>query len=205
MRKIILTVAAVCAFGFANAQEAKFGIKGGLNLATFSGDTDGLDLKSKAGVNIGGFVEVKLSDKVSLQPELLYSMQGTKIDQFELNDGNQTFLVDANINMSYINVPIMLKYYAAEKFNLEVGPQVGFLLSAKTVAKANGNEAEEDTKDNFKSVDFGLNFGTGYDFTKNISAGFRYNLGLANIAKTEAGDDSKISNSVLSFSLAYKF
>jgi opacity protein-like surface antigen len=205
MKKIILTVAAVFAFGFTNAQEAKFGIKAGLNLATFSGDTEGVDLKSKAGLNIGGFVEVKLSDKVSLQPELLYSMQGTKIDQFELSDGNQTFLVDANINMSYINVPLMLKYYAAEKFNLEVGPQVGFLVSAKTVAKANGIEVKEDTKDNFKSVDFGLNFGTGYDFSNNISAGFRYNLGLANIAKTEAGDDSKISNSVLSFSLAYKF
>ena len=205
MKKIILTVAAVCAFGFTNAQEAKFGIKGGLNLATFSGDTDGLDLKSKAGLNVGGFVEVKLSDKLALQPELLFSMQGTNIDEFEFSDGNQTFVVDASIKMSYINVPIMLKYYAAEKFNFEVGPQVGFLLSAKTVAKANGNEAEDDVKDSFESVDFGLNFGLGYDFTKNIAAGVRYNVGLANIGKTEPGDDSKITNSVFSLSLAYKF
>ncbi|MFV8355443.1 porin family protein [Flavobacterium sp. XS1P32] len=205
MKKIILTVAAVCAFGFANAQEAKFGIKGGLNLASFSGDTDGLDLKSKAGLNVGGFVEVKLSDKLALQPELLFSMQGTNIDKFEFSDGNQTFVVDASIKMSYINVPIMLKYYAAEKFNLEVGPQVGFLLSAKTVAKANGNEAEDDVKDSFESVDFGLNFGLGYDFTKNIAAGVRYNLGLTNIGKTEPGDDLKITNSVFSLSLAYKF
>ncbi|MFV8364189.1 porin family protein [Flavobacterium sp. ZT3P35] len=205
MKKIILTVAAVFAFGFANAQETKFGVKGGLNLATFSGDTDGLDLKSKAGLNVGGFVEVKLSDKLALQPELLFSMQGTNIDEFEFSDGNQTFVVDASIKMSYINVPIMLKYYAAEKFNLEVGPQVGFLLSAKTVAKANGNEAEDDVKDSFESVDFGLNFGLGYDFTKNIAAGARYNVGLANIGKTEPGDDSKITNSVFSLSLAYKF
>nr|WP_314839892.1 porin family protein [uncultured Flavobacterium sp.] len=205
MRKIILTVAAVCAFGFANAQEAKFGIKGGLNLATFAGDTDGLDLKSKAGLNVGGFVEVKLSEKVSLQPELLYSMQGAKTDDFEVVVDNQIYTGDVSINLSYLNIPVMMKYYAAEKFNLEVGPQIGFLLSAKTVAKVNSNEAEEDVKDNFESVDFGLNFGAGYDFTKNISAGLRYNLGLANIGKTEAGDDSKITNSVLSLSLAYKF
>lgn len=205
MKKIILTVAAVCAFGFANAQEAKFGIKGGLNFATFAGDTDGLDLKSKAGLNVGGFVEVKLSEKVSLQPELLYSMQGIKTEGFEVVIDNQAIRGDVSINLAYLNITVMFKYYAAEKFNVEIGPQLGFLVGAKSLTKVNGNEAEQDVKDNFKSVDFGLNFGAGYDFTKNIAAGFRYNLGLANISKTEAGDDSKITNSVLSLSLCYKF
>ncbi len=205
MKKIILTAVAVFAFGFANAQEAKFGLKGGLNLSTFTGDTDGLDLKLKPGFNVGAFVAVKLSDKLTFQPEALYSMQGTKIDEFEFELDNAVYLAEAKINLSYINVPLMLKYYAAEKFNLEIGPQVGFLVAAKTVAEVNGNEGEEDVKDSFESVDFGLNFGAGYDFTDNISAGLRYNLGLSNIAKTESGDDSKLNNSVLSISLGYKF
>ena len=35
MKKIIMTAAAVFAFGFANAQDVKFGVKGGLNLQPY--------------------------------------------------------------------------------------------------------------------------------------------------------------------------
>lgn len=205
MKKIILTALAIFTFGFANAQDAKFGLKGGLNLATITGDTEGLNFKSKAGFNGGAFVAFKLTDKIGIQPEVLYSMQGSKIDNFSFDFGGTIYQADATINLEYINVPVMVKYYAAEKFNVEFGPQIGFLIAAKTVAEVNGNEGEEDVKDSFESIDFGLNIGAGYDFTKNISAGVRYNIGLSNIAKTEPGDDSKISNNVFSIGLGYTF
>ena len=205
MKRIILTAAAVFAFGFANAQEVKFGVKGGLNLANFEGDTDGLDMKSRTGFHVGGFVAVKLSDKFTLQPEVLYSVQGAKADNFEYDLNGTVYIADLDYNLSYVNVPLMLKYYAAEKFNIEVGPQVGFLTAAKVKATVNGISAEEDAKEQFESLDFGVNVGAGYDFTENLSAGLRYNLGLSNIAKTEPGDDSKIRNAVFSVSLGYKF
>nr|WP_314839893.1 porin family protein [uncultured Flavobacterium sp.] len=190
MKKIILTVAAVFAFGFANAQETKFGVKGGLNLANLSGDVE--DSSSKIGFNVGGFVEIKVSDKFAIQPELLFSTQGAKFEE-----GGE----DLKINLSYVNIPVMAKYYVADAFSLEAGPQIGFLTSAKAVA---GSESV-DVKEGFESIDFGVNFGAGYDLTEKVSLGLRYNLGLSNIAKTEAGDDSKINNSVLSLSFGYKF
>ncbi|WP_310381881.1 porin family protein [Flavobacterium sp.] len=205
MKKIILSAIAIFTIGFVNAQKAQFGVKGGLNLAVILGDTDGVDFQSKAGYHVGGFVDIKVSDKISIQPELLYSTQGASVKDFEVELNNTLYSADVNFNLSYINIPVMLKYYAAEKFNLEVGPQIGFLTAAKIVAKVNGNEGEEDAKDIFESVDFGLNLGAGYDFTKKISAGVRYNVGLSNIEKTESGDDSKIKNSVFSLSLGYKF
>jgi opacity protein-like surface antigen len=202
MKKIILTVMAVFAFGFANAQEAKFGIKGGLNLANLSGDIK--DNSSKIGFNVGGFVEIKVSDKFAIQPELLYSKQGTKFEK-----SGTGFSSESKRNLSYINIPVMAKYYAADKFSLEFGPQIGFLTSAEadfTVTTlgvtVSGNE---DVKDEYESIDFGVNFGAGFDFTENLSLGLRYNLGLSNIAKTESGDDTKIKNNVLSLSLGYKF
>lgn len=207
MKKLILYAFAVMAFGFANAQEVKYGVKGGLNLSNFTGDTDGLDLKSKAGFNVGGFVEIKLSDKFAIQPEILYSTQGTKaeVEEFEL-EGN---FYDAQVcfNLSYINVPVMFKYYAAEKFSIEAGPQIGFLTSAKTKTEVDGfnGSNELDVKDMFESIDFGLNFGAGYNFTDHLSAGLRYNLGLSNIFKTEAGDDSKVQNGVFSINVGYAF
>jgi len=207
MKRVILSAIAVMAFGFANAQEVKFGVKGGLNLSNFSGDTDGLDLKSRTGFHVGGFVEIKLSDKLAIQPELLYSTQGAKADNFEIELEDQFYTSDVKFNLSYINIPVMFKYYVAEKFNIEAGPQIGFLTSAKTETTVQGfnGSNEQDVKDIFESIDFGLNLGAGYDFTEHFSAGARYNLGLANIAKTESGDDSTLNNGVFSLSVGYKF
>lgn len=185
MKKIILTVMSVFAFSFANAQGTKFGVKAALNIASLTGDVN--DASSLVCFQIGGFAEIKLSEKFAIQPELLFSTQGNKFDTGE------------SLNLSYVNIPVMAKYYVAPKFSLEFGPQIGFLTSAK--AKYEGES--ENFKDFFKSVDFGLNFGAGYDFTNKISAGVRYNLGLSNIAE-DSGDES-VHNSVFSVSVGYKF
>lgn len=207
MKKVILSAIAVMAFGMANAQDVKFGLKGGLNVSNFSGDTEGIDFKSRFGFNAGGFVEIKFSEKFALQPEVLYSTQGAKVDNFNLDvDDVGTVNADVAFNLAYINIPVMFKYFAAEKFSLEAGPQIGFLVSAETKTKVDGyGSSKVDIKDNFESIDFGLNLGAGYDFTENFSAGVRYNLGLANIAKTEEGDDSKLHNGAFSLSVGYKF
>jgi opacity protein-like surface antigen len=187
MKKVVLTAAAVFAFGFANAQDVKFGVKGGLNVATLTGDVD--DASSKVGFHVGGFAEIKVSDKFAVQPELLFSTQGAK------SDG------DGTLNLSYVNIPVMAKFYVADAFSLEAGPQIGFLTAAKV--KRGGESV--DIKDELKSVDFGLNFGAGYNLTENLSAGLRYNLGLSDVFKTEGGEDFKSKNSVFSVSLGYKF
>lgn len=207
MKKIILSSLFVLAISFTYAQKAEFGIKGGLNSSNFSGDTDGADFKSRVGFNLGAFAAIKLSEKITLQPEILYSTQGAKAENITAPVDDMLFTGDVKFNLSYINVPVMMKYYVADKFNLEIGPQIGFLTSAKTSTKLDGfsQTVEQDVKDYFESVDFGLNFGAGYDFTKNVSAGIRYNLGLSNIFKTEAGDDSKTQNSVFFLSVGYKF
>lgn len=186
MKKIILSTVAVFAFGFANAQQTKFGVKAGLNIANFSGDVE--DNSSKVGLAFGGFVEIKVSDKFAIQPEVLFSAQGAKSSS-----------EDGKLNLSYLNIPIMAKFYVAEKFNLEAGPQLGFLVSAKT--KYDGNS--EDVKKYYNSTDFGLNLGAGYDVSKNIAIGVRYSAGLSNIVK-DSGDD-KVRNSNIAISLGYKF
>ncbi|WP_426483999.1 porin family protein [Flavobacterium sp. 2] len=207
MKKLILSAVAVMAFGFANAQDVKFGLKGGFNLSNISGDTEGLNFKSKAGFNVGGFAEIKLSDEFAIQPEILYSTQGAKVKNQEVELPSGTYTTDVNFNLSYINIPVMFKYYVAEQFNIQAGPQIGFLTSAKMKAKVDGfnGSSETDAKEFFESLDFGLNLGAGYDFTDHFSADIRYNLGLANIAKTQDGDDSKLHNGVFSLSVGYKF
>jgi opacity protein-like surface antigen len=205
MKKIILTAVAVLVFGFVNAQKAEFGIKGGLNVAnqSYSGEVSPSP-SSIIGFHIGGFVEVKVSDKFSIQPELLYSTQGSEFDMTVNNNGIY-YDTKNTFKLAYINIPVMFKYYAAEKFSLQAGPQIGFLTSSKMETEVIGQSVTQDVKDLFETVDFGLNIGAGYDFTKKVSAGIRYNFGLANVAKIDDGSNDKIKNNVFSVSLGYKF
>lgn len=193
MKRIILAAIAVMVFGFANAQKTRFGIKGGLNISTVvGGDVD--DTKSLIGFHVGGLAEIHVVEKFFIQPELLYSAQGTKVDG--------PLGTDADLKLNYLNIPVLAKYYFVEnKFSVEAGPQLGILLSAK----ADGN----DIKDLTRSTDFGFNLGAGYNFTDNFSVGIRYTIGLSplsdeDIDNTEDYYDSA-KNSNLALSLAYKF
>ena len=74
-KKVLLTAVAIFAFGFANAQEVKFGVKAGLNMSTVQGGY--YSGAVKPGFHIGGLAEIKLNDKFAIQPELLYSLKGS--------------------------------------------------------------------------------------------------------------------------------
>lgn len=192
MKKLLL-LAAVAVFGFwnINAQDVKFGAKAGVNFANISGDdTSGLD--SRTALHVGVVAEIEISEKFSFQPELMYSQQGFKMSMFG---------IDATGELDYLNLPLMAKYYVADGFSLEAGPQVGFLMSAK--AKAEGES--EDLKDVTKGIDFGLDFGLGYKMDNGLNFGARYNLGLSNINDGEGSDEFKNQNAVIQLSIGYFF
>lgn len=190
---------------FAQAQKAQFGLKGGLNIAnaSLSGE-DSPDGKSLAGFHIGLFTDVKLSDKFSFQPELLYSAQGTQFDYVIFFEGNN-YSTSSKLKLGYINIPLMIKFYADKKFYLEFGPQIGFLTKADLEVTVLNQSNTVDFKDSMNSTDFGLNFGFGYDVSKKVVLSARYNQGLSNGFDTEPGDNSELKNNVFSFSVGYKF
>ncbi|MRX69327.1 Opacity protein [Flavobacterium resistens] len=207
MKKIILTAFAVFLCGFVKAQEIKYGIKGGLNVANLSENFYASN-SPKTGFHIGGFAQIRLSEKFVFQPEVLFSTQGTKVDNASIYDGQNRYFGSVIQNLNYINVPLMFKYYAIEKFSIEAGPQIGFLTSETTKIEVHGvNETKIDANNSYKNFDFGLNLGVGYDITKNITVGTRYNLGLSNIGKTvvEGYGPPKAHNRVFSLSVGYKF
>lgn len=191
MKKVLLTAAAIFAFGFANAQSVKFGVKGGLNFANLTGDAE--DNSMRVSFHVGGLAEIKLTNKFAIQPELLFSSQGAKFD----TNTSEKLVYD----LSYINIPVMAKFYATPQFYLEAGPQISFIVSAK--AKYDGDS--EDIKDEFNSTDFGLGLGAGYNFTDNLYAGLRYNAGLSNIADVPDSSNFETGNSVIALSVGYKF
>ena len=183
MKKNLL-LAVVTVLGFANvtAQEIKFGAKGGLNFASVSGDnTEGIDVVTS--FNFGVLSEIPVSDKFSVQPELMYSGQG-----YSFNDDT--------VALSYLNIPLMGKYYLTKGLSVEAGPQIGFLLSAKN--------DKTDVKDSFNTFDFGVNFGLGYKLDNGLNFGARYNLGLTDINNLD-NSSSKNKNGVFQLSVGYFF
>jgi hypothetical protein len=183
MKKILLlAVLTVLGFTNVNAQKIKFGAKGGLNFASISGDnTQGSDLVTA--FNFGVLSEIPISDTFSFQPELMYSGQG-----YSFNDNT--------IALSYLNIPLMGKYYLTKGLSIEAGPQLGFLLSAK-------NETT-DVKDSFNPFDFGVNFGLGYKLDNGLNFGVRYNMGLTDINDLP-NSSSNNKNSVFQLSVGYFF
>lgn len=213
MRKIILSFIVLAGMNLTNAQDqnkakssdVKFGLKAGLNIANMNMSGDfAPDTKAVPNLHIGAFVEVPISEKWSFQPELIYSMQGSKFDMLYV-EGTDIYNTENTFKLNYLNIPLMFKYNENKLF-FEAGPQIGILTSAKLKTSVEGfGSGSQDVKELFKTIDLGLGFGIGYNFSEQVGVNLRYNFGLTNIAETEDGDNTKIKNSVFALSLAYKF
>lgn len=190
MKRIFLSVAMVTLLAAgAFAQGISGGLKGGLNLANAIGkDAKDADMKMRIAYHFGGYVNIGFSETLSLQPELLYNSVGAKMDE------------DVALHMNYISVPLNLQY-SFGNFNIHAGPQFGFLMSAKAKADVDGQSAEVDMKDFFKSTDLGVNLGLGANFGK-LNASARYTMGISKVWDTEEDVDAK--NGVIQLSLGYK-
>src|SRR5437868_4618172 len=101
MKKVLLSLSLVATTFIAANAQVSFGIKAGLNLATFTGsDASSSNLPGKtmkAGLNIGGQVAIPVTSHFSVQPEAVYSMQGVKLD-------------GGTYDLSYINIPVLAMY-----------------------------------------------------------------------------------------------
>ena len=188
----------------ANAQDLNVGVKGGTNVAYINGDEEIAGDNVRIAYHFGGYVDIVFSDHLSLQPEVLFSSQGTVYDDYEENFGEGSFsYTDDRFILDYVNVPVMVKFYPVKGFSIQAGPQVGFLLSAKNKYKENGTSVDEDFKDSSKNVDFGLAAGLGYKTGFGLNIDARYIHGLTDINDLQVLD--KINNQVIQVSLGYSF
>lgn len=186
-------------WGVQSQEFFNFGVKGGANFATLTGDdADELDVKMKTGFHLGVFAEIMISDKFGIQPEVLYSTQGAKSEFafFDEIEGD----VDLKIKLDYISVPVMLKYFVAPGFSLEAGPQFSFLSKSEIEAEFQGETETEDLKDDTESFDFGAGVGVGYGLPQGFLVQARYVMGF-----TDIYNDSDIKNSVIQLSVGWKF
>ena len=195
--KKLFVLAAALALSTAAFSQAQFsiGLKAGPNFANIDTKSGfGENYKNRAGFHGGAFALIKVG-KIGVQPEVLFSQQGSKVT---INSQ------DLKSSFNYINVPIIVKLYTVAGINLQVGPQFGFVSSAESdyIDDMGNVRSGQDIKDELKSSDFSAALAVGWDLPFGLSIDGRYNLGLSDINKN-AGAES-IKNQVWQFSLGYK-
>ncbi len=166
------------------SQKFDLGIKSGSNFATqniksISGT------KSITGLHLGVFTYIKLPLVFGIQPELQYSMQGTKINSSTIR------------SIDYLNIPILIRS-SFGPINIHFGPQFGMLTGA--INEISG--IPTDIKDKLLKRDFSLVLGLSVEPVDRFIFSGRYVKGLKNISDDDPfANDTK--NTTFQFSFGY--
>jgi opacity protein-like surface antigen len=187
MKKIVLLAAAfVVSVSAVSAQDFQWGAKAGLNLANIS-DVD--DSKMRPGFHAGVFAEKVISPFFGVQAELLYSQMGMKSKVAgETNTSKADYLV----------LPVLAKLYVLEGLSVDLGPQFGYMISAKI----NDKKVYDDVD---KKFDVSAAMGLSYKICDRFDVSARYNLGLTSVEDVEGMDDYKPKNNVIQVGVGYRF
>lgn len=210
MKKLILGAAVFAIIGTATVKaqdEVSFGAKAGVNFAKLQGDNIE-DADGRTGFHVGAVVEIPITEKFSLQPEVMYSQQGLQQDS---RVGEVE--VEQTLRLDYINIPVLGKYYVVDGLSLEVGPQFGFRVNAESVIEIDGDNGgveldnEVNLEDETASFDLGAAVGAGYELNNGIFFQARYAIGLSNVDDSDEGGlfEDDLTNSNLQLSVGFKF
>jgi len=171
---LISFLIAFLSIGSVQSQHMNIGVKGGLNLSNVVSENSS-NGASIAGFHVGLLAHFHLNEQFALQPEVVFSTQGAKLS----NSG-----VETQLNLNYVNIPISLQFMFDNGFRLFAGPQVGFLVGAKSYT----NNTESDRNDDFRSFDMGAIFGVSYiNPDSNFGIDARYNYGFTDIIEDNSG------------------
>lgn len=169
--------------------QISIGLKGGMNLSSLKGaNFNSIDFEYKTGYHGGVYGNIHLGKKIGIQSEILYSTQGGSVD-----DGLQA----GDIDLNYLNVPLMLRYSGKSGFYLEAGPQFGFRTNEVDFGDFSGTVNQSDLS---------ICGGVGYMGIFPFGAGLRYNLGLSKTGELDTSEvmGADLKNGVFQLSIYWQ-
>jgi hypothetical protein len=190
MKKLILIVLVLVSthsFGQSLLKRLEFGLKGGVNISNFTNanfPTDPL-----IGFNTGATVAFKFTDNFMVQEDFLFSTGGAKIKGGEL--GTQ------DLKLSYLSVPILLKYRTNSGFYAEAGAQASFKVKEDVGGLTDTKFA--------KKYDVAAVGGIGYQSKIGLGIGARYVYGLQKVADGNTVLVNDFKNNAIQASIFYVF
>lgn len=225
MKKFSLTVFVLTVFAIQGMAQFNLNVIGGPQLTTFGGE----EKKEWGGTNenpsmvvryqIGLLAERMHNERLAFMFGLLLSTKGASYsgDFVDFNT-QQNVQVKYVKKLMYLDLPLLLRYRASEKWSFLFGPQLSFLLSAKIKNDENAQNLfdvpeTEDAKDYYTKFDVGVNLGTIYMLNERLALMLLYQYGLLKIGIDETYDNNggttekkyAIMNRMLALSLLYTF
>ena len=193
MKRTFLLFAFILTLGTVAQAQVSLIPKGGITLSNISFDQDQPGQKSRLGyvAGLGLNIPITSDNFFSIQPELLYIQQGTRLSA-------------GSYGLNYAQLPLLLKInFGGEGFPIYVnaGPSFGYLLNPPTrIGDVNFTDP--------KRLDIGLQFGGGFGVKAgpgNVLLDARYGFGITDINNLTNGGDAlnKSKNNVFQFTLGY--
>lgn len=198
--KILFTIvlAVIISSTALKAQETGLGIEGGINISNVS-TTPSVNLNSRTGFMVGGYADIGISRIASIKPGIRYIVKGFT------GSGNGLTISE---NMHYIEIPLLVKFRIPlneVKPYFEAGPTLAIQLSASEDQTFGAQSQNFDAGFLYESIDFGLYFGSGVEFSLgnriSMFTGGGYSLGLSNTSKTA----TSVRNRGFQFTSGVKF
>lgn len=201
----LLVVGAVQAQDKASSNGPSFGIKGGVSFSNIiKTDDSNFETDYVTGFNAGIFIGIPIVDRLSFQPEVMFSQKGYKSERTGVL-GNGTLTQVTN----WIEVPVLAKIEAANGFNIYLGPQVSFLTRTKNNYEGTFSSSQQTTYENdadkFKKSIVGGVLGAGFDLTNNVSLNGRYALDFQKNNENGTSETPAFKNQVWQVGLGIKF
>jgi hypothetical protein len=196
---LLIAIAIVGLSNSVNAQEYwNFGVKGGVNFTNMT--SNGFkDKNSRTGFHLGVLAEIPVGDRFSMQPEVLYSTQGTEATRMFSGDR-----IHGEYQLDYIQVPVIAKFYVIDGLALEAGPSFNFLVEEEYDFEDNGISLEQDSELG-STFELGGAVGASYKFNNGFFLNGRYALGFTDAFDDSNFDSDAIKNSGFQLGVGFQF
>jgi hypothetical protein len=153
---------------------AQPGLKGGINFANIT-NVSSINNSSNTGFSAGLFIAPKPKGLFGFQSEIDFSRQGYNFDT-NTNTGN--------VNLDYILLPQLSTINITRFVQIQIGPQVAFLINAKASdTKTSSGSSYTNMLSYYNRFDYGATGGVEIHPFKGLLIGGRYSLSLGNIYK----------------------
>lgn len=205
IRALVVTACCVALLPIgAAAQGVGGGVKGGLTLADVPNSLDAFDepgasTSLRVGFAAGGFLAIRFAGGFSIQPEVLYTQKGVKL---EVNDGGLSGNV--KYEADYLDVPVLARvtFGKGVRGYVLAGPSFDIKLNAKMQIGIMGLSEEEDISEDVKDFEFAVVFGGGVELGPLLMEA-RWSEGLSNL-NTDPAEPELKSRTIL-FLAGFRF
>ncbi|WP_298555759.1 outer membrane beta-barrel protein [uncultured Algibacter sp.] len=154
----------------------KYGVRAGYTIShlDFQENAPISENKHRNSIYIGFLANIGLSRTLSVVPEIQFSGEGAREEELQLD---------------YIQMPILFRFRFSEKFHAGIGPQIGLKVHK--------------TDDGMKNLGYSTVIGADYKINYAIFVDVRYNYGISNVFDEVSGIVAKNRN--IQLGIGYKF